>query len=202
MSTLGGGSQRRPTLLIYAVAIIIAGLVGGVAYFALVVRERRIAENYVTAAGKIEKELVSGRDFLRRHQNDVVTRKLVDETAADVKRKIPYGPVDLTVGSYIDSAATQAGIQDEKWSVEGGIKVPRPLNEDKRTNQQRLTIDPGKLHLSNINVQFSARYRETLALLKLLADAPWPIEIVTLDMHRDPAGPKVFVNLVVRYVFE
>jgi hypothetical protein len=196
-----GGSQKRPTLLVYVVAIIIALVVGAAAYFALVVRETKVAANYVAAATKIEAELVSGRDFLRRHQNEKLTQASVDEAAADVKRRIPYGPVDLTVGSYIDSAATQAGIQDEKWSVEGGIKVPNAA--DKRTPMQRLlAVDPAKLKLSSIDVQFSGRFRETLALLRLLAQAPWPIEIVSIDMHRDPASPNILVNLVVRYVFE
>jgi hypothetical protein len=200
-----GGSQRRPAALLYAAAVAFAVGVALASYLLLVVREKQIGEKANVVAEKLKEEIDRANRYLDSHKNDGPLRRGIEETTAEVKRRIPRGPTDITVGSYIERAARDLQIEDLKWSIQGGIKPPStPAQED-----NRLAVDPATLKASLIDVGFTARYKDALKLLKALSAeenaAPWPIEITSLEVKRSAGGEKgykVVVTMTARYLFQ
>jgi hypothetical protein len=206
MSVVAGG-RRRPVYVWYLSAVVIATLIAGAAYATLVRREQETAARSRETVEKLEEQIKRARDYLSRHQNDPELKKKVDAVSAEVKRRIPRGPIDVTIGSYLDTQAKQLGIEDLRWSFQGGIKPPAtpPAKED-----DRLAFDPGKLSASTVDVTFSARYKDALKFIRSLSAekgaAPWPIEVKSMEMRQisggDGALPRVGVKLVARYFYQ
>jgi hypothetical protein len=201
MSVIGGGEQR-PVALLYAGAAFVPLILGILLFAILVAREHVQTKAYRDKAKKLDDEIAKADEYLRRHQNDKLERQFVDDVAAEVKRRIPYGPVDLDVVEYIQGEAVKSNIVDLKADVVGGIKVPRAKDEDTRTATQRLVIDPTRLQSTTIDITFASRYRDALLFLRSLSQGPWPMEIVSLNMERQVPGPKIAVKVDVRYLYE
>jgi hypothetical protein len=125
----------------------------------------------------------------------------VSQVAEEVSHRLPYGPIDLTVGSYLDSAAIQEGLLDEKWSVSGGIKVPRDRSEYPRS-AARLHADPLRLHVSTLDVTYTGRYERTLGFVKLVFDSPWSLWVPSLAIRWSPGSRRTQVAMRSNYAFE
>lgn len=199
-----GGSEKRPAAILYVGALLISAAIGGAAYVLLVAREDVNTQKQKELLTHIEEEVRKADDYLRRHQNPIAQRDIVTTVAEDVKKRIPYGPVDIQVANYIDTAAQQANIVGVHWQVMGGLKVPRN-DVDKRTPLQRMALETAKLKSSVIDVTFTSRYKDCLAMLKFLSQSPYVLEIFDIDIHRDTttAGSlNVNVALKLRYLYE
>lgn len=201
MSVIGGGEQR-PVALLYAGAAVIPLVLGLLIFAVLIAREQVQTKAYTGKAKRLDEEIAKANDYLRRHQNDKLERQFIDDVAADVKRRIPYGPVDLDLVEYLQAEAVKSNIIDMKADVVGGIKVPRPKDEDTRTATQRLVIDPTRLQSTTVDITFTSRYRDALLFLRSLSQGSWPVEIVSLNMERQIPGPKIAVKIEVRYLYE
>jgi hypothetical protein len=208
MSVVAGG-RRRPVALWYVSAVLIAVLIAGAAYAGLVIREEKIAARFRETTEKLEEQITRARAYLGRHQNDPELKKRVDLASAEVKRRIPRGPIDVTVSDYLGRQARDIGIEDFKWSFQGGIKPPSspPTKEE-----DRLSFDPVRMKSSLVDVSFTARYNEALRFIRALSAekdaAQWPIEIKSIEMRRqltpDSSGapPRLAVKVVARYFYQ
>lgn len=201
MTPQAGGHRRSPAML-FAGVVALAIAVSAVAYVFLVTSENAKAAKFKTLAANLHDEVDRATGYLKLHaQNSQQTHQNVEEIANELSLRIPFGPVDLDVGGYIDNAAQQAGILDVKWSMEGGIKMPKSKLLDKRTPAQRLLVNPTTLVRTVLTVEFHARYREFLVLVKKLAEAPWPIEMTKIALKRE-GGPSLSIKMEMRYSYE
>jgi len=208
MSSIGG-SQRRPAALLYGAAVLFAIAVAVVAYIILVTRDEALGERARVAAEKLSAEIERANAYLALHKNDATVEKKIRETTAEVKRRVPRGAIDITLGTYIDRKAKEFHIEDLKWSVQGGIKPPAPPEPANKPPEDRLAVDPSRLQGSSIDVVFTARYKDALKLIRAMSAeegaAQWPMEISTLEIKRDTTpdkGYKVMVKMTARYLYQ
>jgi hypothetical protein len=194
--------QRRSQTVLFvlwgAVFLISLG-----SYFGLVVREEAKAKSARTMAEKLTQQTDKANAYIHAHSDLSDQKKKIEEMRTKIGESIPHGPVDITIGDYLERRASLFGINDVKWSIEGGIKPPSQEKDD----ADRLAIDPNSLKGSTFTVQFTARYKDVLRFIRSLSpeegNASWPIEIITVDLRRNPGakGYKVAVNLIARYLY-
>jgi len=194
-------APRRSQANLIAGAVSVAVVLGIGAWVGLVRQERSVTEKATKAAEAMEAELARGKQYLANRPESSAQQKEADETAADVKRRIPVDRLDLPVATFLENKALAAGLECKPPEVKGGIRIKKDTGAEPSPND-RLIFPPVRLSAQAISLECIGRYRDLMRFLKSLTEAPWLIEVPFVEMKRTDRGGHFKAKIDTRYDYQ
>lgn len=194
--------QRRKTSgALLPLVLVGGGLVGAAGWYTLVLREDQAAQAAMVEADRLQGEIARAQAYLRGRPQDAKSNEEVHAAAVLLQKRVPVGRADIAVAQYCQLRAADAGLADFKYDVVNGMALPLEHPEAERAPEERLVLEPLRLQSQLISMDFSARYRDFLSFQKALADAPWLLEVTSLNLKRDKDNA-VVAHLTLRYLYQ
>lgn len=198
-------TSRSAALTSYALLFVVFT---AAAYYGLVIREQQEVARVEAQATFLEDEVKKAREYLQRRASDEVVRREVERAAADLKTRVPVGRADFAVGQILREKATALELWDFKYDVVGGIDVAMAAAPDEANDETaRLTRSPKALKAADLQIAFRGPFPRAFSFLKAMSDAPWIIQVTSLDLRRsslssDETDFDITVRMNARYFHE
>jgi hypothetical protein len=193
--------QKRSALPLIAGALVAAIAVGATMYEMLVVREEAATEAARAEADQLQEQVDRARAYLASRPDDKLSAGEVHVAALELARRVPIGRKDIAVAQYCQLRAADAGITDFKYEVVGGMALPDEKPGTEKPAEERLGLEPAKLQGQLISMEFSTEYKTFLKFVKTLSEAPWLLEVVSVDLRKDK-HEEVEARVMLRYLYQ